>query len=72
MSKSKDLLLTARYVQLFVNAQGKMDVDRIVEARRMLEVRLVGGSIQLAETAIVESVRVVKLKKSRLKDKGSI
>jgi hypothetical protein len=34
----------------------------------MLEVRLVGGSIQLAETAIVESVRVVKLKKSRLKD----
>ena len=48
-----------------------MDVDRIVEARRMLEVRLVGGSIQLAETATVESVRVVKLKKSRLKDKGS-
>jgi hypothetical protein len=45
-----------------------MDVDRIVEERRLLGAGLVGDPIQRMESAIGESVRGLGLKKSRLKD----
>jgi hypothetical protein len=40
MTEYKTPVLTSSYVQLFVNAQGKLDVDRLVEESRLLALRL--------------------------------
>jgi hypothetical protein len=47
MTAYKAPVLTASYVQLFINANGKLDVDRLVEERRLLELRLNGELIHL-------------------------
>lgn len=47
MTEFKTPVLTSSYVQLFVNAKGKLDVDRLVEERRLIELSLDGGLIHL-------------------------
>jgi hypothetical protein len=47
MTEFKIPPLTGRYVQLFVNVKGKLDVDRLVEVQRLLGLKPVTEPIHL-------------------------